>query len=104
MFGYAITSGRDVSSVQHFPEFCGDFHSAVSTDTVWARMTRWRESWALSEHVRSERGESMVEVVVAVAIFGVASAALLAGTIAAAHRFGPDPAAAALRRALQREM
>jgi hypothetical protein len=54
--------------------------------------------------VRGERGETLAEVVVAVAIFAIASGALLAGTVAAAHRFGPDAANEALHDALAREM
>ncbi len=54
--------------------------------------------------MRSERGESLIEVVIAVAIVAIGSAALLAGTMAAAHRFGPDPQRAALQNVVQREM
>jgi hypothetical protein len=54
--------------------------------------------------VRSERGDSLVEVVIAVAIVAVGTAALLAGAIEAAHRFGPDPVQTILREAVQREM
>ena len=38
-----------------------------------------------------ERGDSLVEVVVAVAIVAMAAGTLGAATIAAVHRFGPDP-------------
>jgi prepilin-type N-terminal cleavage/methylation domain-containing protein len=55
--------------------------------------------------VRSgERGDSLLEVVVAVAIFAIAAGALAAATIAAAHRFGPDPIASALEATVTREM
>jgi hypothetical protein len=49
-------------------------------------------------------GESLVEVVIAVAIVSIACAALLGGTLAAARRFGPDVARSALDRTAQREM
>ena len=52
----------------------------------------------------SERGDSLIEVVVAVAIVAIASAAILSGTIAAARRFGPDPVREALQQYVQREM
>lgn len=54
--------------------------------------------------MRGERGDSIIEVVVAVAIAAIACAALIAGTVAAAHRFGPDAATCALQAAVQREM
>ncbi len=54
--------------------------------------------------MRDERGESLIEIVVAVAIVAIATSALLAGTIAAAHRFGRDPSKTVLYNALHREM
>jgi prepilin-type N-terminal cleavage/methylation domain-containing protein len=52
----------------------------------------------------SERGDSLIEVVVAVAIVAVVAGALGASTIAAAHRFGPDPVQTALEGTVSREM
>lgn len=52
----------------------------------------------------SERGDSLIEVVVAVAIVAIASAAILSGTMAAVRRFGPDPVREALQQHVQREM
>ena len=54
--------------------------------------------------MRDERGESLIEIVVAVAIVAIATSALLAGTISAAHRFGPDASKLALNNVLHREM
>lgn len=51
-----------------------------------------------------ERGDSLVEVVVAVAIIAMAAGTLGAATIAAVHRFGPDPLQSALEAAVTREM
>lgn len=51
-----------------------------------------------------ERGDSLLEVVVAVAIIAVAAGALGAATIAAVHRFGPDPLQSALEATVTREM
>jgi hypothetical protein len=51
-----------------------------------------------------ERGESLVEVVVATAIASLVLAALLNGTIIATHRFGPDLTRAQLDAYLQQEM
>ena len=51
-----------------------------------------------------ERGESLVEVVVAVAIVAIAAGALGTATIAATHRFGPDPIQSALETSVTREM
>lgn len=51
-----------------------------------------------------ERGESLVEVVVAVAIVAIFTGALGAATIAAVHRFGPDPIQSALEASVTREM
>lgn len=52
----------------------------------------------------SQRGDSLIEVVVAVAIVAIASAALLSGTLGAARHFGPDAVSEALQRYVQREM
>ncbi len=52
----------------------------------------------------SERGESLVEVVVAVALVAIATGALGAAAIAAVHRFGPDPIQSALEASVIREM
>lgn len=38
-----------------------------------------------------ERGDSLVEVIVAVAVIAITLGAVLSGTVAAAHRFGSDP-------------
>ncbi|MGB6984948.1 MAG: prepilin-type N-terminal cleavage/methylation domain-containing protein [Candidatus Aquilonibacter sp.] len=55
--------------------------------------------------VRSgERGESLVEIVVAIAIVAIATGALGAATSAAVHRFGPDPIQSALETSATREM
>jgi prepilin-type N-terminal cleavage/methylation domain-containing protein len=55
--------------------------------------------------VRSgERGESLIEVVVAVAIVAIVAGTLGAATIAAVHRFGPDPIQSALEASVTREM
>jgi prepilin-type N-terminal cleavage/methylation domain-containing protein len=55
--------------------------------------------------VRSgERGESLIEVVIAVAIVAISAGALGAATIAAVHRFGPDPIQSALEASVTREM
>lgn len=51
-----------------------------------------------------ERGESLIEVVVAVAIVAILAGALGAATIAAVHRFGPDPIQSALEASATREM
>ena len=51
-----------------------------------------------------ERGDSLLEVVVAVAIIAVAAGALGAATIAAVHHFGPDPLQSALEATVTREM
>ena len=53
---------------------------------------------------RSERGSSLIEVVVAVAIIVIATTAILSATMGAAHRFGPDPIREALQHHVQREM
>jgi len=55
--------------------------------------------------VRSgERGESLIEVVVAVAIVAIVTGALGAAAIAAFHRFGPDMIQSALEQSVTREM
>jgi hypothetical protein len=54
--------------------------------------------------MRSECGQSLVEVLVSAAIASVALAAFLGGTLAATHRFGPDPVHVALERTVHREM
>ncbi len=51
----------------------------------------------------AERGESIVEVVVAVAIVAIATMAVLGATLSATHRFGADPVKAALQSAASRE-
>jgi prepilin-type N-terminal cleavage/methylation domain-containing protein len=51
-----------------------------------------------------ERGESLIEVVVAVAVVAIVAGALGAATIAAVHRFGPDPIQSALEASVTREM
>lgn len=51
-----------------------------------------------------ERGDSLVEVIVAVAIIAIAVGALGAALIAAEHRFGPDPIESALEATVTREM
>lgn len=51
-----------------------------------------------------ERGESLVEVVVAAALAAVTLSAVLTAIAAAAHRFGPDPVAQALQQYVAREM
>jgi prepilin-type N-terminal cleavage/methylation domain-containing protein len=51
-----------------------------------------------------ERGDSLLEVVVAVAVIAVAAGALGAATIAAVHRFGPDPLQNSLEATVTREM
>ncbi|MDE2481432.1 MAG: hypothetical protein KGN02_04510 [bacterium] len=52
----------------------------------------------------TERGESLVSVVVGVAIAAVATTAAIAGTLAAARHFGPDPVATALEQSARREL
>lgn len=51
-----------------------------------------------------ERGESLVEVVVAVAIVAIAAGGLGAATVAATHHFGPDSIQSALEASVTREM
>jgi hypothetical protein len=51
-----------------------------------------------------ERGDSLVEAVVAVAIVAIAIGALGGALIAAEHRFGPDPIESALEATVTREM
>lgn len=52
----------------------------------------------------SERGQTLVETVVAVALLAIATAAIVGGTIAATRHFGPDPTETAMQEALAREM
>jgi len=52
----------------------------------------------------AQRGQTLIETIVAVAILTIVAGAVLAGTIASAAHFGPDPARAALDDALAREM
>ena len=52
----------------------------------------------------SERGEGLVEVVIAVAIAAMTIAALLSGVIAATHRFGPNPVRSALMHQAQSDL
>jgi hypothetical protein len=51
-----------------------------------------------------ERGDSLVEVVIAVAIVAIAVGALGGALIAAERRFGPDPIESALEATTTREM
>ncbi|MGD0967552.1 MAG: hypothetical protein ABR949_04625 [Candidatus Aquilonibacter sp.] len=51
-----------------------------------------------------ERGDSLIEVVAAVAIIAIAIGALGAALIAAEHRFGTDPIESALESTVTREM
>lgn len=51
-----------------------------------------------------ERGDSLIEVVLSVAIVATVLGAFIAGTIAALHRFGPDPVQSALDATVAREM
>lgn len=51
-----------------------------------------------------QRGDSLLEVVVAVAIVALAAGALGAVLIAVGHRFGPDPIQSALEATVIREM
>lgn len=53
---------------------------------------------------RGERGEGLVDVVVAVAVASIAIAATLSAIITAAHRFGAQPVDEALRMCVQREL
>lgn len=52
----------------------------------------------------AQRGDSLIEVVVAVAIVAIALGSLVSGTLAAAHHFGPDAVSEALRRHVDDEM
>lgn len=52
----------------------------------------------------SERGESLIEVVVSCAIVAVITGAAGAALIAATHRFGPDPRQQALETVVANEM
>ena len=52
----------------------------------------------------SERGESLIEVVVSCAIIAVVTGSIGAALIAAAHRFGPDPVTQTLEQTVAAEM
>lgn len=52
----------------------------------------------------SERGDTLVETVVAVAITAVAFGALTVGIVGAVRHFGPDPVEAALQAETRRQM
>ncbi len=52
----------------------------------------------------NERGEGLIEVVVAAAVASIAMAAVLGAIISATHRFGAAPIDEALRAAVQREL
>ncbi|HEV7179794.1 MAG TPA: hypothetical protein VGN11_07980 [Candidatus Baltobacteraceae bacterium] len=52
----------------------------------------------------NERGDSLIEAVVAVALIGIALAAAFSASIAAAHRFGADAGREALQKYVGREM
>jgi len=54
--------------------------------------------------VKRERGESLVEVVIAVAIVALVGTAILGGTLVATHRYGPSIEQTALQDAVHREM
>jgi Tfp pilus assembly protein PilE len=55
--------------------------------------------------VRSdERGESLIEVVVAVAVVAIVTGALGSALVAAVHHFGGDPIQTALETSVAREM
>lgn len=51
-----------------------------------------------------ERGQSLIEVVVAVAIVAIVLGCVLTASVSAAHRLAPDPGKAALDRAAAREL
>jgi hypothetical protein len=51
-----------------------------------------------------ERGEGLVDAVVAGAIASIAVAAIISGTLAATHRFGAQPVEESLQHLVQREM
>ncbi len=53
---------------------------------------------------RNERGEGLVDVVVAAAIVSIALAAILSAVVTATHRFGAQPVDEALRGCVQREL
>jgi hypothetical protein len=53
---------------------------------------------------RCERGETLIEVVVTTGVVAVTLVALISATLAATHRFGPDPIQTALQMTLQNEM
>ena len=52
----------------------------------------------------NQRGEGLVEVVVAAAICSIAIAAILSAVVAATHRFGAQPVDEALRHCVEREI
>jgi hypothetical protein len=53
---------------------------------------------------RNERGEGLVEVVVAAAVASIALAAVLSALVSATHRFGAQPVDEALRAVVEREL
>ncbi|MDQ2864792.1 MAG: hypothetical protein M3R51_01060 [Candidatus Eremiobacteraeota bacterium] len=52
----------------------------------------------------SERGDTLIEVVVSAGIVAVTLGTLIGGSIVAAHRFGADPVKDALQNAVRNEM
>jgi hypothetical protein len=52
----------------------------------------------------NERGEGLVEVIVAAAVASIAVAAILGAAVAATHRFGAQSVDEALRSVVQREL
>lgn len=52
----------------------------------------------------SERGESVIEIVVAVAIVAMTLSVVLGGSVVAAHAFGADPVTTALQSEVNGEM
>lgn len=53
---------------------------------------------------RSERGQSLLEVVIASAIVAVVTGACCAALLVATHRFGPDPVMQSLQSTVSNEM
>ena len=53
---------------------------------------------------QSERGEGLVEVVIAVALVAIVVTAVVGGVISATKQFGPDPIREALNRLAQSEL
>ena len=51
-----------------------------------------------------ERGQTLIEVIVATAIVTLVIAVVLSGAIVSAAHFGPDPAQTALQQAIEREL